>query len=272
MKRKWTALHVVGILIGGYIVVTEVISNVEHIVTGTGSIYNPAVFTSIGVSVGTVFAFSMAINALEEWRKVSSWIIAAGLITAFLFGAAFTLSTTLDRTATARDNQLTKIWQSDEQLKTLQKSQNGLSVQSSKECATGRGRRCEDITLELSMLQEKIQKRQSELDSMGKRFAMATGHVVSAESMSIVQPMFMPISMFLMGIFMVAYGMKGRVVPPEFHQDIQLEGKELKEDKALRFIRQFGEKNGRPPTVKQVMNVTSVSYTTAKKYIDKYRV
>lgn len=269
MKRKWMALHIAAIIIGSYIVVTEVVSNVEHIMVGTGSIYNPAVFTAIGVSIGTVFAFSMAMNALEEWRKLSSWINAIGLFVAFLFGAAFTLSTTLDRTATARDNQLVKVWQTDEQLNTYVKSFNTLSTQASRECATGRGQRCEAVVVEISQLQEKIKVRRSELDSMGKRFAAATGGVVSAESMSILQPMFLPISMFLMGIFMVAYGMKGRLVQPEFQQQIELNGKELQKDKAFRFIREYKEKNGRSPTVKQVMNIASVSYGTAKKYIEK---
>lgn len=272
MKRKWTALHIAGIVIGGYVVLTEIISNVEHIIQGTGSYYNPAVFLVIGVSVGTVFAFSMAMNALEEWRKLSSWINAIGLFVAFFFGAAFTLSTTLDRTATARDNQLVKVWQSDEQLNTYVKTHSSLSAQASKECATGRGRRCEDITQEIVLLNEKIKNRRSELDSMGKRIAMVMGGAISAETMSIIQPMFMPISMFLMGIFMVAYGLKGRLVAPEFQQAIELKGKELKEDTALRFIREYKQKNGRCPTVKQVMTVAQVSYVTAKKYIDKSQI
>jgi len=273
MKRTWTALHVVGLIVGGYIVFTEVASNVEHIVHGTGSLYNPAVFTAIGVSIGTVFAFTMAMDALEDWKRLSSWVNAMGLFAAFVFGTAFTLSTTLDRTSTARDNHLTQIWKNDEESKSLLEVFQKVSYQAARECGSGRGKKCEAISDEVKVAQMRLDQRRSSLDSMGKRISAATGGMITPEKASIFQPMFMPIAMFFMGIFMVAYGVKGRIVTGEFQHALEtpLTGMAAKEDKAKRFIKEYMNTHGNAPSINQVKSIAEVSYPTAKRYLDRYK-
>lgn len=268
MKRKWTALHLAGLGIGGYIVATEVISNVEHIVHGTQSLYNPAVFTAIGVSIGTVFAFAMAMDALEDWKKLSSWVNAMGLLAAFVFGTAFTLSTTLDRTATARDTHLAKVWKNDQEMDSLMKIFQNVSYQAARECGTGRGQKCEAISAEVKVAQLRIDQRRNSLDSMGKRISVATGGLIEPDVASIFQPMFMPIAMFLMGTFMVAYGVKGRAVKPEFN--VGLTGMAAKEDTARRFITEYRQTNNKCPTAAAVRKVAGVSDPTARMYLKKY--
>jgi len=268
MKRKWSTLHIIALLVGGYILITEIFSNVEHIVHGTKSLYNPAVFTAIGVSIGTVFAFAMAMDALEDWKKLSSWVNATGLMIAFLFGTAFTLSTTLDRTATARDSQLTSVWKNDPEMNSLMNIFHKVSYQSARECGSGRGQKCEAISAEVKIAQTRIEQRRASLDSMGKRISAATGGLIDAETASIYQPMFMPIAMFLMGTFMIAYGMKGRLVKPEFN--LGLTGMAAKEDKARRFINEFRTINNSLPSVAEIKTIAGVSYPTAKTYLKKY--
>lgn len=272
MIRSWTTLHVIALFVGGYIVATEVASNVEHIVHGTGSIYNPAVFIAIGVSVGTVFSFTMAMDAMENWKKISSWINAAGLIAAFIFGTAFTLSTTLDRTAIARDNALTKVWKNDQEMKNLDQLYQTAQYSVSKECGSGRGKKCEALSVEIVNIKKQIEVRQSDLDSMGKRINVATGGLISAENASILQPMLLPIAMFLMGTFMLAYGMKGRETEPTASEfDLELTGMDAKEEKAKRFIREYKKKNRKLPSVSDVRKVSDVSYPTAVKYLKKHK-
>jgi hypothetical protein len=269
MKRTWTSLHIVALVVGGYIVATEIGSNVEHIIHGTGSFYNPAVFTAIGVSIGTVFAFTMAMDALEDWKKLSSWVNATGLAAAFLFGTAFTLTTTLDRTATARDSLLSKKWKEDDEMANLAKMYQNISLQSTQECGSGRGKKCDALSAERSSIEQRILAKQEDLDSMGKRIHKLTGGMISVSAASIFQPMFMPIAMFLMGTFMVAYGVKGKFVKPEF--DIQtLTGMDSKEDKAKRYIEKYRAAKGSAPTIMQVKTVAEVSYPTAKKYLARY--
>lgn len=268
MKRIWTSLHVTALVVGGYIIATEVASNVEHIVHGTGRVFDPAVFTAVGVSIGTVFAFTMAMDALEDWKKLSSWINASGLIAAFIFGTAFTLSTTLDRTATARDNHLAKVWKNDQEMNSLMEIFQKVSYQAARECGTGRGQKCEAISAEVKVAQTRIDQRRNSLDSMGKRISVATGGWIDAELASMFQPMFMPIAMFLMGTFMIAYGVKGKVVKSEFN--VGLTGMAAKEDKARRFINEYRTMNGKLPTASQVKSIVAVSDPTARSYLRKY--
>ena len=268
MKRKWHTLHIIALVVGGYIIATEIFSNVEHIVHGTKSLFNPAVFTAIGVSIGTVFAFTMAMDSLEEWKKLSSWVNATGLIVACLFGTAFTLSTTLDRTATARDSQLASLWKNDSELNSLMDILHKVSYQSARECGSGRGQKCEAILAEVKITQTRIDKKRASLDSMGMRISALSGGMIDAKTASIYQPMFMPIAMFLMGIFMIAYGMKGRMVKPEFN--LGLTGMAAKEDKARRFINEFRTTNNSLPSVAEIKTIAGVSYPTAKIYLKKY--
>lgn len=268
MKRKWHTLHIIALVVGGYIIATEIFSNVEHIIHGTKSLFNPAVFTAIGVSIGTVFAFTMAMDSLEEWKKLSSWVNASGLMVSFIFGTAFTLSTTLDRTATARDSQLAAIWKNDSEMNSLQDIFQKVSYQAARECGSGRGQRCEAISAEVKIAQSRIDQKRNNLDSMGKRISAATGGMIDAETASIYQPMFMPIAMFLMGTFMIAYGMKGRIVRPEFN--LGLTGMAAKEDKARRFINEYRTVNKSLPSIAEIKTIAGVSYPTAKTYLKKY--
>ena len=268
MKRTWSTLHIIALLIGGYILITEIFSNVEHIVHGTKSLYNPAVFIAIGVSIGTVFAFAMAMDSLEEWKKLSSWVNAIGLMIAFIFGTAFTLSTTLDRTATARDSQLNVVRMNDKELNLEIDNLQKLSLVATRECSTGRGQKCEAISAEVNMIEKRVEAKKASLDSMGKRISSATGGLISAENATIFQPMFLPLAMFLMGTFMISYGMKGRMVEPEFK--IGLTGMAAKEDKARRFICEYKSTNGSLPSVIEVKKVADVSYPTAKLYLRKF--
>lgn len=268
MKRTWSTLHIIALLIGGYILITEIFSNVEHIVHGTKSLYNPAVFIAIGVSIGTVFAFAMAMDSLEEWKKLSSWVNAIGLMIAFIFGTAFTLSTTLDRTATARDSQLNVVRMNDKELNFEIENLQKLSLQSARECGSGRGQKCEAISAEVKLVGIRVEAKKAALDSMGKRISSATGGLISAENATIFQPMFLPLAMFLMGTFMISYGMKGRLVQPEFK--ICLTGMAAKEDKARRFINEYKTTNGGLPSIIEVKKVADVSYPTAKLYLRKF--
>ena len=130
-------------------------------------------------------------------------------------------------------------------------------------------RACADIRQEVDIAQEKLEMRRGELDPLGKRISWMSMGYMDVTTAGMIQPMFLPIALFLMGTFMVAYGVKGRMVPAEF--DTALTGMAAKEDKAARFIVAYYQSHNNLPSVADVCRTAKVSEPTARKYLRQYR-
>lgn len=274
MIRVYTPLHKVALGVGALCVAVEVGSNVEHIVKQAGSIYDPAVFAAIAVSIGVVFALSCCMDAFENWKKLSSWVNGTALLACYLVGAAYILSTTFDRTSTLRDNNMQNYWKKDQQHQELTKLYTNVSYMAARTCGEQKERKngsraCSDIRQEVEIAQERLEQRRGELDPLGKRVAWMSMGYLDVATAGMIQPMFLPIALFLMGSFFVAYGAKGKFIPAEF--STELTGMAAKEDKARRFIRTFQNEHNTLPSVSQVCSVAGISTPTARKYLRQMR-
>lgn len=275
--RTYTNLHKVAFGVGALCVGVTVGSNVEHIVKQSGTIYDPAVFAAFAVSVGVVFALAAAMDAFEDWRKLSSWVNGSALFACYVFGAAYELSTTFDRTASLRDQTLQRTWKGDKQHEELVALYTKVSYMAARTCGEEKGgvkkvsisTACSAIRNEVDIAQERLDQRRAELDPLGKRVAWMSMGYLDVTTASNIQPLFLPIALFLMGSFFVAYGVKGRLVPAEF--STELTGMAAKEDKARRFIEAYWNENNSLPSVAQVCKIVGVSDPTARKYLRKMR-
>ena len=275
MTRVHTPLHKIVLGVGIGCVAVTVGSNVEHIVNQSGSFFDPAAFAAIAVSIGVVFALSAAMDAFEDWRKLSSWINGLALLSCFIVGAAYEMSTTFDRTSTLRDKSMSASWKKDQQHQELVSLYTKVSYMAARTCGEQRDRKngskaCQDIRQEVDVAQERLEQRRGELDPLGKRVAWLSMGKLDVATAGNIQPLLLPIALFLMGSFFVAYGVKGKFVEAEF--STELTGMAAKEDKARRFIHAYQEQNSKLPSVADVCKIAGVSDPTARKYLRKARM
>lgn len=274
MTRIRTPLHWVVGSVGALCVGVIIGSNVDHIVKQTGTIYCPEAFAAFATSVGVVVALAAAMDVFEDWRKLSSWINGSALFAAYLFGAGYELTTTFDRTSTLRDQTMAKTWKGDKQHEDLTKLYTRVSYMAARTCAEDKTKKnknqaCSDIRQEVDIAQERLELRRGELDPLGKRVAWMSMGYLDVQTAGHIQPLLLPIALFLMGSFFVAYGVKGKFVEAEF--STELSGMAAKEDKARRFILAYQEQNSRLPTVSDVCKTAGVSDPTARKYLRQAR-
>jgi hypothetical protein len=264
--------------IGTFIVGVTILSNVEHIYRQVGTLYDPSIFAAFAVSVGIVACLAFAMDAFEDWRKLSSWVNGGALLAAYFAGVAYEITTTFDRTSTARDTFMERTWNKDTQYAESQKLLIKVSNMAARTCGEANwqkvdpkkaSRACADIRQEVEIAEEKLETRRGELDPLGKRVAWLSMGYMDVKTAGMVQPMFLPIALFLMGSFFVAYGVKGKMVPAEF--DTALTGMAAKEDKASRFIAAYYQQHSNLPSVADVCRTAKVSEPTARKYLRSYR-
>ena len=115
MTKVWTPLHKVAMGIGAFIVGVTILSNVEHIYKQVGTLYDPAIFAAFAVSIGIVGCLTFALDSFEDWKKLSSWVNGGALLMAYFAGVAYEITTTFDRTSTARDQYMERVWNKDKQ-------------------------------------------------------------------------------------------------------------------------------------------------------------
>ena len=258
MKRIYSPLHVTAVLVGVMCTTVEVFSNVDHIVHQTHSLYDPSVAAVIATSIGVVIALACAMEAFRQ-RHFGNGV---ALAIAFALGAGYTLTTTLDRVSTVRDATLSKKWDNDPQYRELLTLHQKVQYMAARECGSGRGIKCDSISQEVTIAQKRIEARQGELDSMGKRLA-ALIPGVSASAASTYQPMLLPVSLFLMGSWFVAFGLNGRKVPSEFN--LGLTGKDAVRAKAERFSDAFQKVNGRLPKPLELQRELGVTVQVSRR-------
>lgn len=188
-------------------------------------------------------------------------IIGSCLLLAFVLGSGHVISTTLDRVGSARDTSLAKVWAADPQVQELVRLKQQVTYSASRECGTGRGKRCDDISQEIGVADKRIDARKGELDSMGRRIAGAIPGI-SASQASLYQPMLMPFALYLFGTVFLAFGANGRRVKPTFQ--IQLTGRDAQLDKARKFAAEFRVAHGRMPRPAEVSKALCVSDFVAR--------
>lgn len=268
MKTVHTPLHIGAAIAGIACTATEVVSNIDHIVHSTKTLYDPAVAAVAVTSIGVTFAMACVYRAFRD-RQVLTGIM---LLLAFLTGAGYTLSTTLERVAAHRDTKLEKIWSADLEIQRLTKVRDQMNYTATRERVegnkgknrqAGEGQSYNAARAEAQIASDLLSARKAELDSMGKRISAITFGRVSVETASMFQPMLLPVALFLMGSYFVAFGLAGTKVKPEF--EVELTGRAAADDKAKRFANQFKQTHGRLPSPAEIEKAIGVSQFIARR-------
>ena len=254
MNRVHSPLHICAASVGVLCVLVELLSNTQHIHHMVQSYADPAVLAAVATSIGVTIALTCAMAAFRQWHVVNGSM----LLVTFLLGAAYTLSTTLDRTSSARDAALAKVWASDQTHEELRQLLRRVTYAAARSCAGSgaKSKACLDATPEIDVAKRRIEERRGELDAMGRRLAAIVPGITPAQA-SLYQPMLLPVTLFLMGSFLLAFGINGKTVQPEFK--VELCGRDALLDKARRFTAEFKAKNGRSPKIAEVSKALGVT-------------
>jgi len=256
-RTSYSAIHYVAASVGISCTLVECFSNVEHIFRQTGTLHDPAVAAALVTSIGVVIALSCSLVAFRQMHVINGTM----LLCAFGLGAAFTLSTTLDRVASARDATLSAKWKADPQHQELVALHSKVSYLAARECGTGRGAKCDAIAQEVRIAEQRLEARRGELDSLGKRLA-ALVPGVTASGASLYQPMLLPLTLFLLGSWLTAFGVSGRQTVAEFH--VKQVGRPALVERANRFAREFRAAHRRLPSAAEVEQALGVSTFVAR--------
>jgi len=242
----------------------DVVSNVDFMYASTNNLFDSSIAAVVAVALGTAFALTASLTAFRQRMFVAGIMLLLG----FALGAGFSLSATLDRVATQRDAALTKVWANDPELVALKESLADLRARKTQECATGDGPKCKALTDaaadEAIKMQPLIAAREAKLDSMGQRIA-AMLPFMTVEQASMYQPVLLPVALFVLANWLLAFGLSGAPVVPEF--DIQLTGRAEQEERAKRYVTQYRSQFNRAPNVVELRKALQVSEGIAKKAI-----
>lgn len=261
-------IHWVALFVGILAAFVEGISNIEDISHKVGTLYDPGVFAAAVTSIGAAVLLAFTIKAFQQRH----FLVGVGLVLTLLFTAGYTISTTLTRTAETRQKALTKTFESDAQWKQLFNVYKQTSDRQASECGMGAGPKCLNNSTAAILALGAMKKRQDELDAMGQQvkwmFALVKVEM-DVDTAGRIQPMFLPIALFLLGMMCIAFGENGEWVNPEF--DTKLIGREAVEDKVRRYIEAYKSANGgSPPPISQVQKVADIKEWQARTLVKKF--
>jgi hypothetical protein len=259
-------IHYIALCVGGLAAFVEGLSNVDHIQKAVGTLYDPGVFAAAVTSLGAAVLLAFSIKAFNQRH----FIVGLGLVATLIVTAAYTMSTTLVRTSEVRHNSLVKAYKADMQWQTLAENVKALSNRANSECSLGAGPKCEANRSAMYLAMTKLQSREIELDSMGNqvKFMLGLSGVnVSVDVAGRIQPMFLPLALFLLGMIAIAFGENGEWVEPEFKTDLQ--GAKAEVAKAKRFIEAYKSSNGIVPSPSDIAKVVNISEFRARAILKK---
>lgn len=260
-------IHWIALCIGVIAAAVEGLSNVEDIAHKIGYYNDPAVFAAAITSIGAAVLLAFTIKAINQ----KHFFVASGLFVTLIATAGYTMSTTLNRTADARQKALSKIYEADAQYQQLSKLYKSVSERTAWECGQGAGPKCQNNKDAMIKARSDLILRENSLDAMGNQvqWMLSTiGVRMDVDTAGKIQPLFLPISLFLLGMMCIAFGENGEYVEPEF--DTTLTGNAAVEDKVKRFIIQYRTVNGTTPPVSQILKVADIKEWKARTLLKKH--
>lgn len=268
-KRDTT--HYAALAVGVAAAAIEGYSNIEYIHSVVGQYSDPGVFAAGITSVGAAVLLAFSIKSFKHLTTAGT-TIGLGLLLTLMFTAAYTMSTTLDRTSYVRQQKLVKVAENDIKYQEMMRIYKAIAARTVTECGAGVGERCRNNKAGLVATENDMNKRITELDSMGMQvqwMLSLVGIKLDVETSGKIAPMFLPVALFLLGMFCIAYGERGYWIPdekPEFDEDSVVANSTAQKEKAIRFIREYASRNGRYPTPAVVKQVVKCNTYYARKY------
>lgn len=244
MARQYNTIHLIAGIAGSSCLLSEMYANIVHTHEVAGRYLDPAVVATIVVSAAGAMALAAAIAAFRQ-LDLGSIINGFFLLAGFIFAASFSLSTTFERTSSQRDAMIEARLSKSQEYKDLKSEIAGLKRQQSTEeaCLSGDGPRCGFLTKRVAELNYQLETIIVKTDSSGVR--IATMLDLDPSLVGRVQPMLLPLALFLFANFLVAFAADGRTVPTEF--STELGGRAALEARAQRYAETFKSQHGRYP-------------------------
>lgn len=264
--RVMKPIHWTALVVGCIAAFVEGLSNVDDIAHKVGTLYDPGVFAAAITSVGAAVLLAFTLKAFNQKHIM----VGTGLALTLIVTAGYTVSTTLNRTSSARQVALAKIFEKDPQWQQKFKIVTSLSERTAWECGQGAGLKCNNNRSAMILAQGQLQDRQNELDAMGQQVKWLLTPLVKldVDTAGKIQPLFLPVALFLLAMMCVAFGANGEYVKSEF--DTALSGREAVEDKAKRFIAEYKKANGVVPPVSTVQKVVDIKEWQARTLVKKF--
>ena len=264
--RVLKPIHWIALGVGCVAAFVEGLSNIDDIAHKVGTLYDPGVFAAAITSIGAAVLLAFTLKAFNQKHIM----VGAGLALTLIVTAAYTVSTTLNRTSSARQAALTKVVEKDLQWLQIFKIVGSLSERTAWECGQGAGVKCNNNRTALILAQGQLQSRQDELDAMGQQVRWLLTPIVKLDTDTAgrIQPLFLPVALFLLAMMCVAFGANGEYVKPEF--DTALSGRDAVEDKAKRFIAEYKKTHGVNPPVSTVQKVVDIKEWQARTLVKKF--
>lgn len=266
MQRERTPGHWAAAGLGMICLGVSTWTNVQEIHSRTKDWADSTILMVVAVSVAAAFAL---VYAFKAWHE-GLWPKAVILFLGFIFGAGCEITTTLDRVATQRDAKMHSIWSSDKKWQHYSKVEQDENYLASRECTKVVGTRghtdgpvCQAHRNEEAIARDLRMKRETELDSLGQRLSAMTLGAVSPKLASLYQPVLWPFALWLLFNGLLAFGLDGREIEPEFN--FEQKGRKADLAKAGRFIDGYKSSHGQLPSIHEVVEACDVKeYTAAK--------
>ena len=265
MKRTYTPTHMMAATAGAACLASEIYANCQYTYSQAGSWSDPALCATVVISVSGACALSVAFAALRQC-EVFSTLVGAARVLAFGVAALFSLSTTFERTTAQRDTMITKRLSASPEYGELRSESGGLRRQQVSECLTGEGPRCSYYNKRIGQIEYRLSEIKSEADSSGMRIAEMLE--LDPGWVSRWQPTLLPIALFLFANFLVAFGLDGCSVEPEFV--IEESGQAAGDARASRYAETFRSQYGRAPRPIEYINTLGVTPAVAGRYARKF--
>lgn len=260
MIRRYYPVHIIALVMGLVCMGSELYANIETMYEKTRTLFDSTIASTFVVFLAGAFALTIAKVAFQQRAFFTSLMLGVG----FIVTTTFVSTTTLDRTSSQRDNYLSAIWEADEQYQQLIKIKKDVTYMASRTCSTNRkSDACTKIEGEVTIANERLRRRQAELDSMGVRLAaMIPG--VTPEMASVWQPTLLPFALLILSNFLFSFGAAGKY---EKVNKIQLGEQESIELKAERWAADYHTQFGRMPKPAEIARGTGCTYYVGQKVL-----
>ncbi len=275
--KTYHTIHAAAILGGTLAVFSNMGSDLQwgYEQSGTWLDSNNAIIASL--SIGSLVASGAVGAAISSNRTmVSRTLWSFGLIGVWLICSTFSLAVSTDRIASARDKSMAAKAATSEARTVTEKLVEHAEARVNKWCATRRGKvrnhvKCKRWTKtadrERQLLENYRESPDLSPDSLGPRIARVAqifGHDMLASDVNVVVPLMAPLGLLMLGSILLAFGMAGERVEPEF--DVPVDDVE---ERAKRMIEAFLA-SGKRPTIMQVSTTIGVGKQRARRMIKEY--
>lgn len=258
MERVFHPIHYIAGFVALALMGVDIYTNLEFIHEQTKSWSDSSVFAVVAIALAAPLVLTVSFKALKAGQVMTGLM----LLGAYVAAAGFSLSATLGRVSAQYDTLQAARWEKDKPMTDLVELYKRVQYVAARECASGRGEKCDKIEGEVKVAKLRIEQRQLELDSLAQRLSAALPFI-SVKQAAMYQPWLLPLSLFFMSHWLLVFATQGYRKPKEFN--VELTGHAAVQARVHRFVDQYRATNGKVPTTAEIARGTGVSHYIANK-------